>query len=199
MNSLRILQERRLAASTVMNRLEVQRREEEEAQLNRDLACERARIRWVESIWKQLEEKQAKAMRRCGKEETRRNEQSELFQVQWKKESDKWRSQWDLWMLQLGGVPATLIGLKRAKMYNGKRCIILKKLQDTEDRYQVKLENGQIISVEHKNLRPDRAIPIRGATGRKEGMMNKEKAMQKKQRRKINRIKKAIVYWKKGP
>ena len=29
--------------------------------------------------------------------------------------------------------------------------------------------------------------------------MNKEKAMQKKQRRKINRIKKAIVYWKKRP
>ena len=44
-----------------------------------------------------------------------------------------------------------------------------------------------------------RAIQIRGATGRKEGMMNKEKAMQKKQRRKINRIKKAIVYWKKRP
>ena len=55
-------------------------------------------------------------MRRCGKEETRRNVQSELFQVQWKKESDKWRSQWDLWMLQLG-VPATLIGLERAVMY----------------------------------------------------------------------------------
>ena len=102
-------------------------------------------------------------------------------------------------MLQLGGVPATLIGLKRAEMYNGKRCIILKKLQDTEDRYQVKLENGRILSVEHTNVRLDRAIPIRGATGRKEGMMNKEKAMQKKQRRKINRIKKAIVYWKKGP
>ena len=75
----------------------------------------------------------------------------------------------------------------------------LKKLQDTEDRYQVKLENGRILSAEHKNVRPDRAIPIRGATGRKEGMMNKEKAMQKKQRRKINRIKKAIVYWKKRP
>ena len=103
-------------------------------------------------------------------------------------------------MLQLGGVPATLIGLERAVMYNGKPCIILKKLQDTEDRYQVKLENGRIIlSVEHRNVRPDRAIPIRGATGRKEGMMNKEKAMQKKQRRKINRIKKAIVYWKKRP
>ena len=197
MNSLRILQERRLAARTVMNRLEVQRREEEEAQLNRDLAYERARIRWVKSIWNQVEEKKAKAMRRCGKEETRRNEQSELFQVQWKKESDKWRSQWDLWMLQLGGVPATLIGLKRAEMYNGKRCIILKKLQDTEDRYQVKLENGRILSVKDKNLRPDRAIPIRGATGSKEGMMKKEKAMQKKQRRKINRIKKALVYWKK--
>ena len=40
MNSLRILQERRLAARTVMNRLEVQRREEEEAQINRDLAYE---------------------------------------------------------------------------------------------------------------------------------------------------------------
>ena len=51
----------------------------------------------------------------------------------------------------------------------------------------------------HKNVRPDRAIPIRGATGRKEGMMNKEKAMQKKQRRKMNRIKKAIIYWKKRP
>ena len=46
-------------------------------------------------------------------------------------------------------------------------------------------------------MRPDRAIPTRGATGRKEGMMNKEKEMQKKQRRKENRIKKAIVYWKK--
>ena len=139
-------------------------------------------------------------MRRCGKEETRRNVhvQSELFHVKWKKECDKWRSQWDLWMLQLGGGPATLIGLERAVMYNGKPCIILKKLQDTEDRYQVKLENGRILSVEHKNVRPDRAIPIRGATGRKEGMMNKEKEMQKKQRRKINRIKfKAIVYWKK--
>ena len=29
--------------------------------------------------------------------------------------------------------------------------------------------------------------------------MNKEKAMQKKQRRQINRIKKALVYWKKRP
>ena len=105
MNSLRILQERRLAARTVMNRLEVQRREEEEAQINRDLAYERVRIKWVESIWNQVEEKKAKAMRRSGKEETRRNVQSELFHVQWKKESDKWRSQWDLWMLQLGGVP----------------------------------------------------------------------------------------------
>ena len=197
MNSLRILQERRLTARTVMNRLEVQRRAEEEAQINRDLAYERARIRWVESIWNQVEEKKAKARRRCGKEERRRNEQSELFHVQRNKESDKWRSQWDLWMSQLGGVPATLIGLERAVMYNGKPCIILKKLQDTEDRYQVKLENGRILSVEHKNVRPDRAIPIRGATGRKEGMMNKEKAMQKKQRRKMNRIEKALVYWKK--
>ena len=197
MNSLRILQERRLTARTVMNRLEVQSREEEEAQINRDLAYERARIRWVESIWNQVEEKKAKARRRCGKEERRRNEQSELFHVQRNKESDKWRSQWDLWMSQLGGVPATLIGLERAVMYNGKPCIILKKLQDTEDRYQVKLENGRILSVEHKNVRPDRAIPIRGATGRKEGMMNKEKAMQKKQRRKMNRIEKALVYWKK--
>ena len=34
MNSLRILQERRLADRTVMKRLEVQRREEEEAQIN---------------------------------------------------------------------------------------------------------------------------------------------------------------------
>ena len=34
MNSLRILQERRLAARTVMNKIEVQRREEEEAQIN---------------------------------------------------------------------------------------------------------------------------------------------------------------------
>ena len=135
MNSLRILQERRLAASTVMNRLEVQRREEEEAQINRDLAYEIVRIKGVESIWNQVEEKKAKAMRRCGKEETRRNVQSELFHVQWKKESDKWRSQWDLWISQLGGVPATLIGLERAVMYNGKPCIILKKLQDTEDRY----------------------------------------------------------------
>ena len=96
MNSLRILQERRLATRTVMNKIEVQRREEEEEQINRDLACERARIKWVESIWNQVEEKQGKAMRRCGKEETRRNVQSELFHVQWKKESDKWRSQWDL-------------------------------------------------------------------------------------------------------
>ena len=103
MNSLRILQERRLADRTMMKRLEVQRREEEEAQINRDLAYERTRIKWVESIWNQVEEKKAKAMRRCGKEETRRNEQSELFQVQWKKESDKWRSQWDLWISQLGG------------------------------------------------------------------------------------------------
>jgi hypothetical protein len=199
MNSLRILQERRLAARTVMNRLEVQSIEEEEAQINRDLAYERARIKWVASIWNQVEEKKAKAMQRCGKEETRRNVQSELFHVQWMKESDKRRSQWDLWTLQLGGIPATLTGLERAVMYNGKPCIILKKLQDTEDRYQVKLENGRILSVEHKNVRPDRAIPIRGATGRKEGMMNKEKEMQKKQRRKKNRIKKAIVYWKKRP
>ena len=101
-------------------------------------------------------------------------------------------------MLQLGGVPATLrvllIGLERAVMYNGKPCIILKKLQDTEDRYQVQLGNGQLLSVESKNVRPERVIPIRGATGRKEGMMNKEKTMQKTQRRKINRIKKALVY-----
>jgi hypothetical protein len=199
MNSLRILQERRLAARTLMNRLEVQSIEEEEAQINRDLAYERARIKWVASIWNQVEVKKAKAMQRCGKEETRRNVQSELFHVQWMKESDKRRSQWDLWTLQLGGIPATLTGLERAVMYNGKPCIILKKLQDTEDRYQVKLENGRILSVEHKNVRPDRAIPIRGATGRKEGMMNKEKEMQKKQRRKKNRIKKAIVYWKKRP
>ena len=142
--------------------------------------------------------KEAKVMRRCEKEETRRNVQSELFHVQWKKESDKWRSQWDLWMVQLGGVPATLIGLERAVRYNGKPCIILKQLQDTEDRYQVKLENGRMLSVEYKNVRPDRVIPIRGAIGRK-GMMNKEKAMQKKQRRQINRIKKALVYWKKRP
>ena len=199
MNSLRILQERRLADRTVMKRLEVQRREEEEAQINRDLAYERTRIQWVESIWNQVEKKKAKAMRRCEKEETRRNVQSELFHVQWKKESDKWRSQWDLWMVQLGGVPATLIGLERAVRYNGKPCIILKQLQDTEDRYQVKLENGRMLSVEAKNVRTDRAIPIRGAIGRKEGMMNKEKAMQKKQRRQINRIKKALVYWKKRP
>ena len=102
-------------------------------------------------------------MRRCEKEETRRNVQSELFHVRWKKESDKWRSQWDLWMVQLGGVPATLIGLERAVRYNGKPCIILKQLQDTEDRYQVKLENGRMLSVEAKNVRTDRAIPIRGA------------------------------------
>ena len=37
-----------------------------------------------------------------------------------------------------------------------------------------------ILSAEDKNVRPDRAIPIRGATGRNEGMMNKEKAIQKK-------------------
>ena len=37
-----------------MNRLEVQRREEEEAQINRDLAYERVRIKWVESIWNQV-------------------------------------------------------------------------------------------------------------------------------------------------
>ena len=104
MNSLRILQDRRLAASTVMNKIEVQRREEEEEQINRDLAYERDRIKWIESIWNQVEEKKGNAMRRCGKEETRRNVQSELFHVQWKKECDKWRSQWDLWMLQLGGV-----------------------------------------------------------------------------------------------
>ncbi len=72
--------------------------------------------------------------------------------------------------------------------------------QGTEDRYQVKLENGRMLSVESKNVRPVRAIPIRGAIGRKEGMMmNKEKAMQKKQRRQINRIKKALVYWEKRP
>ena len=80
MNSLRILRERRLAARTVMNKIEVQRREEEEEQINRDLAYERARIKWVESIWNQVEEKKGKAMRRCGKEETRRKVQSELFQ-----------------------------------------------------------------------------------------------------------------------
>ncbi len=81
-------------------------------------------------------------MRRCEKEETSRKVQSELFHVQWKKESDKWRSQWDLWMVhvQLGGVPAILIGLERAVRYNGKPCISLKQLQDTEDRYQVKLD-----------------------------------------------------------
>ena len=50
-----------------------------------------------------------------------------------------------------------------------------------------------VLSVEHKNLRPDRAIPIiRGATGRKEGMMNKEKAMQKKKQRKMSRTKRAL-------
>ena len=36
-----------------------------------------------------------------------------------------------------------------------------------EDRYQVKLENGRILSAEHKNVRPDRAIPIRGAHDRR--------------------------------
>jgi hypothetical protein len=199
MNSLRIIQERRLADRTAMKRLEVQRREEEEAQINRDLADARTRIKWVESIWNQVEEKKEKAMRRCEKEETRRNVQSELFHVQWKKESDKWKSQWDLWMVKLGGVPATLIGLERAVRYNGKPCIILKQLKDTEDRYQVKLENGRMLSVEYKNVRPDRAIPIRGAIGGMEGMMNKEKAMQKKQRRQINRIKKALFYWKQRP
>ena len=63
MNSGRIVQERRLADRTVMKRLEVQRREEEEAQINRDLAYERTRIKWVESRWSQVEEKKAKAMR----------------------------------------------------------------------------------------------------------------------------------------
>ena len=95
------------------------------------------------------------------------------------------------------GVPATLIGLERAVMCNGKHCIILKHLQDTEDRYQVQLENGRLLSVESKNVRPERATPIRGATGRKEGMMNKEKAMQKKKQRKMSRTKRELAHWEK--
>ena len=115
---------------------------------------------------------------------------------------DQWRSQWELWTVQLGGVPATLIGLERAVMYNGKHCIILKHLQDTEDRYHVQLENGRLLSVESKNVLPLREshpnyypITCRGATGRKEGMMNKEKAMQKKKQRKMSRTKRALAHW----
>ena len=64
-----------------------------------------------------------------------------------------------------GLVPATLTGVERAVMYNGKHCIILKRLQNTEDRYQVQLGNGQLLSVESKNVRPETATPIKPQLG----------------------------------
>ena len=81
-----------------------------------------------------------------------------------------------MWRLQLGWVPATLTGSERSVKYNGKRCRFLKWLEDTM-RLQVQLENGRLLAVESKNVRPEIiATPfLRGAIGKKEGMKNKGK------------------------
>ena len=53
-------EEERKATSTCtreMERLEVQRREEEEARINRDLAYEGARTKWIVSVWNQEEKR----------------------------------------------------------------------------------------------------------------------------------------------